>query len=83
MSTSNSTWKFVFSTPMERAVFTTQLPSSPSTAPNRRPPMNSMRKSVPAPIRENVPVTTAPKANWNDTMPDASFSRSSPFSSDA
>ncbi len=30
-------------------------------------------------MNENVPVMAAARANWNETMPDASLSRSSPF----
>ena len=83
MSTSKSTWKFVFSTPMERARLTTQLPSSPSRIPSSRPPTNSTRKSTPASTRENDPVTTAAMANWKDTIPEASFKSSSPFNMEA
>ena len=83
MSTSKSTWKFVFSTPMERARLTTQLPSRPRRTPRIRPPTNSTRKSTLASISEKAPVTTAAMANWNDTMPEASFRSSSPFNMEA
>ena len=80
VNTSNSTWNVVFSTPMSRALRTIQLAARPNAAPNSSPPTNSTRKFTEASMRLKVPVMQAASANWNDTMPDASLSSSSPLS---
>ena len=43
------------------------------------PPMNPIANEVAALARENAPVTAAATANWNETTPDASLIRASPW----
>ena len=81
MSTSKSMWKFVFSTPMERARLTTQLPSSPSRIPSSRPPTNSTRKSTPASTRRTIGDHGG--NGVGRTRCQASFKSSSPFNMEA
>ena len=63
----------MFSRPHERTRRTMKLPVSPNATPTSTPPRNAKKKFAVAPTSENVPVTAAAMANWNDTMPEASL----------